>query len=286
MAECPVQLPTEVTTNTAKRLNRTRLLTYVLALEESKRAKKQRDETLHTAEQQIAQEAQRRKLTSDKHQAEIDRLKADAERKKHDLTAEAAQQKGALRAEAAQRKAGLNAIAANQMEAARATAEKSKGGLGKIIQSAIICGTSIGCCLCLLPTPGMIIAHFHGAPAEGIWRNLGSFFLFCFLPPFLIAVVVSLPMALVVWLATIHRDQKITAIEQELSWETRELERKLATKISRLETLFATKIAGLGASLATEVDRLEPVLSVAKATEKKSRAALTWLQGQQGQFNG
>src|SRR5438552_5863050 len=56
VAECSVQLPTEVTRTLAKRLNRTRLLTYVLAVEECERARKERNAVLRAAEQQLTQE--------------------------------------------------------------------------------------------------------------------------------------------------------------------------------------------------------------------------------------
>lgn len=242
MASFSVQLPTEVTANIQKRLNKIRLLTYVLAVEESARGKSQRNAILDAAQQQLTGDIQARKQAAESVQAKIDGLKAECVRKKETLKVEADKER-----ESASRKV-------RELEAALSvnTTWDWPQPLGIALGIGVVVFVVIGVILWIATLGG-----WKGSP----WA---SAFQCCGLPILLIGGVVSGARLLWKWSVYNSQDRELRMIDKELRFDFRELDRKLSRTLADFE---------------------EPLTS-ARAREQKARAALGWLQGQQGRTNG
>ena len=81
-AECTITLPTHITKNFAKRLRELGRASYPFALDESTRAKRQREVVLEMARSQLATQVQTRKEAADQANAQIEAAKTEAADKK------------------------------------------------------------------------------------------------------------------------------------------------------------------------------------------------------------
>jgi hypothetical protein len=248
MATLSVQLPSEVTDSIPQRFNGVRLLTYVLAVEESARAKSQSKALLDAAQRQLTAEIQARKKAADSVETKIDELEAEYARKKE-----------AREVEAEGKRESSSRISYWQRER-----EKNWRGWRSDNTDHWLWPLSTAFFLGLLVFVGAglilwvaTLGGWKGSPWE-------SAFMCCDMPLLLLGGAWSL--IRILWQIGVYsaRAHRMRVIDNELELEISELDRKLSRKHADLEK----------------------TLSSARAREAKARAALDWLQGQQGRTNG